>query len=299
LPHRQAQALANTKQLTKRQREQQDLQEEPPEWIVAPLTHQFFTSSKAQDHLNQVINTGKALNSKALICVWRTTDKGKEERQAETVKEWTKTIGWDAKVRQMRNKQHNGYLEGQSIFLIAANRRTIDKLPQEFEETNHGFHYLEQILLDLADRNISDCFSYFTAINEDSKPRGQGCRSVIKTPAQIKHGDILKDINVFYITNVGPALVSKQNSFGNNAFAIKATDGITSQKARPIGRHELLKACGFEKSKVDELTADDTQWKDTFERLVETASAQTWAPIFAALYTAEVECATEETAQLC
>jgi hypothetical protein len=60
-------------------------------------------------------------------------------------------------------------------------------------------------------------------------------------------------------------------------------------------RHELLKACGFEKSRVEELTTDETQWKNTFDRLAETAPEQTWAPMFAALCTAEVECATEET----
>jgi hypothetical protein len=49
---------------------------------------------------------------------------------------------------------------------------------------------------------------------------------------------------------------------------------------------------------VDELTAQDTQWKDTSERLAETAPAQTWAPILSALYTAEVECVTEEMERL-
>ena len=135
-----------------------------------------------------------------------------------------------------------------------------------------------------------------TATNEDRKPSSKG--AIIKTTAKVQHGDGMEYINIFDINSIGPTLVSNRNSFGNNAFAVEATDGITSQKARPIRRHELLKAYGFEKAKVDELIGQETTWKDTFARLVETAPAQTWAPILAALYTAEVECATEETTKL-
>jgi hypothetical protein len=188
-----------------RQRERQDRQEEPLEWTVTPLTHQLFLSSTSQEHLKQVINTGKALNSEALTCIWTTTDKKTEERQAATVKEWTEAIGWDTEVGQIRNAQHDRHPEGRSTFLIAADKRTIDKLSKEFEETDDGFHHLEQIL-DLADGNVKDSFSHFTATDEDREPSGNG--SVMKTPAKIKHSDTMKDINAFDITNIGPALAS-------------------------------------------------------------------------------------------
>jgi hypothetical protein len=94
------------------------------------------------------------------------------------------------------------------------------------------------------------------------------------------------------------ALVSQRHSFGDHAFAIEATDGITTQKARPRRKHELLKAYGFEQAQITELTREDTQWHDTFDRLKETAPAHSWEPLLAALYSAKVEESTAETTRL-
>jgi hypothetical protein len=46
-----------------------------------------------------------------------------------------------------------------------------------------------------------------------------------------------------------------------------------------------------------ELIGEETEWKETFNRLAETAPVQTW-PILSALYTAEIEQAMEDTTEL-
>ena len=106
----------------------------------------------------------------------------------------------------MRNEQHDGYLEGRSTFLIASNRRIINRFPTQFDESNDGYHYLEQIL-DLGDGIITDCFSFFTATEEESKPSGSGAK--IKTKLNGQDGDETKEICIFEINRVGPALVSQ------------------------------------------------------------------------------------------
>ena len=108
----------------------------------------------------------------------------------------------------------------------------------------------------------------------------------------------MKEICIFDINRVGPALVSQRYCFGSNAFAIEATDGITSQKARPIRPHEILKAYGFEDKQIKELTGRDTEWNQTFNRLKEVAPVQSWEPLIAALYTAETDAASATTEKL-
>jgi hypothetical protein len=137
---------------------------ETPEWIIAPLTHCFFNSTKQRNRLKELIQKGKHLNSKALMCLWTRTNKNVEEQQADQIKRWMRDIGWETKSGQIRNEQHDGYLEGRSACLIAANRQIVNRLPEQFEESNDGCHYLEQIV-DLGDGIIVDCFSYFTAID--------------------------------------------------------------------------------------------------------------------------------------
>jgi uncharacterized membrane protein YccC len=97
---------------------------------------------------------------------------------------------------------------------------------------------------------------------------------------------------------IGPTLTGKKHAFGSNAFAIEATDGTTTQKARPTRKHEPLAACRFENQQVKSLLGEDTEWKETFDRLAETAPAQTWEPLLAALHTAELETATDDAAEL-
>ena len=113
--------------------------------------------------------------------------------------------------------------------------------------------------MDLGDGIITDYFSLFTAIEKDSKPSGSGAD--IKTKLNIRDGNETKEICVFDINRVGPALVSQRYCFGSHAFAIEATDGITTQKARPIRQHELLKAYGFEEAQIKEVTGKDTEWE--------------------------------------
>jgi hypothetical protein len=109
------------------------------------------------------------------------------------------------------------------------------------------------------------------------------------------------DINVFDVTRVGPALGSSKFSFGTNAFAVEATDGITLQKVKPLRPHELLAAYGFNKDKIKSLTrAEDTEWKEVFNWLKETSPVYyTWSPILlTAIHVAEVERAMELTTKL-
>ena len=95
--------------------------------IVVPLTQRFFLSTKQRDRLYEAITTGKSLNCKALTCAGTTLDKRKEEEQADQITEWTTELGWKATTGQMRNEQHDGYLEARSTFLIASNRRMINR----------------------------------------------------------------------------------------------------------------------------------------------------------------------------
>ena len=209
---------------------------------------------------------------------------------------WINEIGWDTTTGQIRNEQHDGYIEGRSTYLIAASRQIVNRLPKDFNESmNEGYNYLEQIL-DLGDGIINDCFSYFTAIDEDSKPSGSGAS--IKATLSVQHDSQTQDIDIFDITRVGPALTSQKHSFGDHAFAIEATDGITTQKARPIRKHELLKAYGIESKQGTKIIGTDTEWRDTLSRLRETAPVQEWEPLLASLYAAEVDEATAETTRL-
>jgi hypothetical protein len=168
-------------------------------------------------------------------------------------------------------------------------------LPEQFQESNDRCHCLKQIL-DLGDGIITHCFSFFTAIDEDSEPSGSGAN--IKTKLNARDGNETKEICIFNINRVGPASANQRCCFGSHAFAIEATDGIASQKARPIRQHELLKAHGFEEAQIKELTGRDTEWEQTFDRLKEVAPVQSWEPLIAALHSAKVEEATAETERL-
>ena len=76
------------------------------------------------------------------------------------------------------------------------------------------------------------------------------------------------------------------------------TESLTKKWDRLIRRHKLLKLYDFEESQVKELTGKDTEWEQTFDHLKEVAPVQSWEPILAAPYSAEVEEATAETARL-
>ena len=133
----------------------------------------FPLNIEQRDKFKEAINTGKALNSKAVICIWPTVNKQTEERQTSQITEWITELRWKATTWQIRNEQHDGYLEGRSTFLIAASRRIINRLPEQFQESNDGYHYLEQFM-DLGNGIIKDCLSFLTAIDQDSKPSGSG-----------------------------------------------------------------------------------------------------------------------------
>jgi hypothetical protein len=68
--------------------------EETPEWTEAPLVNSFFQATELQDQLKVAIAKGKALNCKALTCLWTTVEKSREERQAVQTKEWLNNVGW-------------------------------------------------------------------------------------------------------------------------------------------------------------------------------------------------------------
>jgi hypothetical protein len=122
---------------------------------------------------------------------------------------------------------------------------------------------------------------------------------MIKTTVTIPCKDGTVDINLFDINNIGPFLLAnKKNSFGTNIFAIKATDGITTQKARPIRQHELLNGAWIQEQASQATNQKNTEWNSTFDCLAETAPVQTWSPLFAAVCAAELECATEEISRL-
>jgi hypothetical protein len=128
-----------------------------------PITHQLFLTTSAQGRLRKVIESDEALNCKAAMCILTTSDQKEEQTQAGQLQAWTHSMGWESTVGQIKNKQHNGCLEGQSMCLITANKGIIDRLPEQFDQWNDGCHYPEQIL-DLGDRNFRDCFTYFAAI---------------------------------------------------------------------------------------------------------------------------------------
>jgi hypothetical protein len=178
--------VPNLKMFISRIARRQAALEETPEWIVAPLTQSFFLSIKQRDIFKTAITAGKALNSKAATCMWTTVDKQTKKQQASQISEWMTELGWKATTGQIRNEQQDGHLEGRSTFLIAANRRMINRLPELFQELNDGCHYLEQIM-DLGNGIMTDCFSFFApAIDEDSKPSGSGANT--KTKLDVRDG---------------------------------------------------------------------------------------------------------------
>ncbi len=197
--------------------------------MLAPLTHLLFLNTAAQEQLEDIIGRGKALNSKALACMWTTLNRKEEEQQAATVKTWAKDLGWKTTSGQIITQQHDGCLEGRSTYLIAATERVIDKLPTQFHELNDGCHYLEQTL-DVGDGAIKACFTYFTAMNEERKPSGTGAK--VKTRIVVRYEGREKELQAFDATSIGPTLTGKKHAFGSNAFAIEATDGITTQKSQ-------------------------------------------------------------------
>ena len=80
----------------------------------------------------------------------------------------------------------------------------------------------------MGDGILKDCFSYFTAENNDNrKPRSTGAH--IKARITVTHEGQKKAINVFDASTIGPSLVSKRHAFRTNAFAIKGTDRVTTQ----------------------------------------------------------------------
>ena len=158
-----------------------------------------------------------------------TVNKQTEERQVELITEWTVELGWKTTTGQIRNEEHDGYFEGRSTYFIAANRRTVKRLPEQLYESNDRYHYLEQIL-DLGDRIFSNCF--FTSIHGDSIPSGTGAN--IRTKLNLHHGTQTQDLKTFDATRVCPALVSQQHCFGAHAFTIEATKGKTYMTTRII-----------------------------------------------------------------
>jgi hypothetical protein len=168
--------------------QREDHLEETPEWMVlAPLAHRLFQSTEPQDQLKAVITKGKTLNCKTLTCLWKTMAKNAEERQAVPMKEWLNHIGgWKTMSGQIRNEQHDGCVEGRSACLIAANRESINKLPEQFAESNDWCHCLEQTP-DVGDGTFKDCFTSFATSNNFSKPSGTGASiKMTLTVQQIK-----------------------------------------------------------------------------------------------------------------
>jgi hypothetical protein len=92
------------------------------------------------------IDAENELQTISNICLWTTVDKQLQERQAEKMKGRMNNIGWKTASGQIRNKQHDGHLEGKSKCLIAANRQIVNRLPEQFAESNDGCHHFEQIL---------------------------------------------------------------------------------------------------------------------------------------------------------
>ena len=177
-------------------------QQQTPGWILVPLTHHVTYCREAQERFQDLLIKGKALNAKALVCMWTTSNPDMEDRQMRLVREWTEDMGWATTSGQIRNDQHDGYLEGRSTYLIAADKRVIDRIPKQFDESNDGYHHLEQIL-DTADGIFEDCFSFFTVKQVDRKPSGHGAK--IKMTVIVNKDGINKEIDVIDVSGINPA----------------------------------------------------------------------------------------------
>ena len=124
--------IPNPQMFMSRIARRQEQLEETPEWIAVPPTQYFFLSTKKQDRFKVAITKGKALNSRALICLWTTVDKQTEECQTGQITEWITELGWKATTGHIGNEEHDGYLEARSTYLlIAANRSIVNRLPAE------------------------------------------------------------------------------------------------------------------------------------------------------------------------
>jgi hypothetical protein len=97
-------------------------------------------------------------------------------------------------------------------------------------------------------------------------------------------------VPVFNIERPGPNLLDKTIGIDNKAFIVEGTDGITSQKTRPICNHELLTALGYPIHTVKELFTETT-WEQVYDHITDTAPCHTFAPLFACLLTVEIQVA--------
>jgi hypothetical protein len=290
--------------LTRLQRQQQTTAptEPRPEWIIVPRA-QDFTNTPPQTHvLTRAIQHGKQQGSKAAILIWTTTHRDTERQQAKDMAATLNDIGWDSHIGELRNEEHEGYLEGRSTYMIAGPSTTIQRIKDaKTSKANDSYSKLDDILDD-SDGIFEDCFRYHENTTQDTrKPENtHGARTKTTLHVQLRPNDptATQTVQIFNAEHPGPNLTGKRHAIGDKAFAIEATDGITRQKARPIRNHELLAAMGYDTDTTKALTNTDHEWRQVFDRLADTAPRHTWEPLFATLFLTETQLAEERVEAL-
>jgi hypothetical protein len=97
-------------------------------------------------------------------------------------------------------------------------------------------------------------------------------------------------IPVFNNDRPGPSLQDRTIAIGMKAFIVVVTNGITSQTARPILNHKLLTAFGYPQDMIRTMATDNT-WEQVYTRITDTAPRHTLEPLFACIWTAEIQAA--------
>jgi hypothetical protein len=214
----------------KQRQEARQIPQERPEWIVVPRAQDYATSSTLPEALKQAI----ALDTRAMIMLWPNSNSPQNRTQQDQLQTFAESINWKCKVGIINNEEHGGLITTASYYLLAAPTHIIDIIGEKRFETNDGPAGLAEVL-DSNDGIFSDCFRWQQKA-QDAKDIPTGpFQSRARTFLHVHDGEGQPHtVPIFDRERPGPNLSIRTNCIGSKAFAIEATDGITSQKARPI-----------------------------------------------------------------
>jgi hypothetical protein len=107
--------------------------------------------------LTDALWKAKELGSKGIVLLWNSSEDTARTRHIEHIADELTDDQWQTKTGVIRNEEHEGYIEATSYYLMAAPRKTIERLGKsEFTATETQAR-MEDIL-DEGDGMLTDCF---------------------------------------------------------------------------------------------------------------------------------------------
>jgi hypothetical protein len=152
---------------------------------------------------------------------------------------------WTTKQGTIHNEEQGGYIEQTSHYLIAAATTTITQI--DIPENTMETRTMDDIL-DEPNTRYSDYFSWVEPANSDNQEQSQDpTKAAIRAKMKVTLEDgATKDIYIFDADRPAPNIIDGRYTVGPDEFAIETKDGALPSTVRPIRRHELLKALGYE-----------------------------------------------------